>query len=152
MKRIWSLARLALVPLVCFILPFSLTACSDDDEEMMEEHAEADGLILRLGGSSIAMVDGAAVTGGIAVPTGGATQAIDIAFLDEDGDEFTPDEEMTLDVTVADTGGATDTQVDLWSFRLNGVSAGSTTLTVTIIHEGHSDYTSPAIPVTVATP
>jgi len=40
-------------------------------------------------------------------------------------------------------------EIEKWAFHLRGISIGNTTLTIKIIHTGHSDFTTPPIPVVV---
>jgi hypothetical protein len=89
------------------------------------------------------------VTGSLTVAAG-AGRHIEIHFLDEDGDRFQLEEggEHTLDWTVANEGVAVIDSHE-GHHDLDGVAAGSTTVVFSILHGNHSDYDSPAIPITV---
>ena len=114
------------------------------------EHAEAEGLILRRDGIDLATVWQGAVTGQVEVAAGSETHPIEVVLLDADEDEFTPHgDEFTMDLVIDDTGLAGSTVTGDWEFTVNGISEGATSLTVSVIHEGHADFTSPAIPVAV---
>jgi hypothetical protein len=89
------------------------------------------------------------VTGSLTVAAGQA-QHLDVYFVDEDGDRFSLDDDdgHSLDWTVANESVAV---IDAHEghLDLDGVSAGSTTVVFRIMHGNHSDYDSPAIPITV---
>jgi hypothetical protein len=115
-----------------------------------EEHAEPVGLVLREDGEEILRVLEADVDGTVFVTTGGVTGTIDVAFVDDLGEEFVPDEpEFSMIVEIADPSRATFEQLGDWSFRMQGLAAGSTTFTIAIFHIDHPDYTSPDLPLRV---
>ncbi len=113
-------------------------------------HEEADGLVLRQGGVDIVTVWQGVVTGEIEVHHEEFTDPVSVVFLDPDGLEFIPDEPgMSLGWVVADTNIAGFELLTDWSFRLEGLVEGATDLVLSIQHEGHADFSSPAIPVHV---
>lgn len=117
---------------------------------VVEEHAEAEGLVLREDGEVIVTVDGAVVTGEIGIHPGESTGILTVAFVDEMGVEFVPDEpDFSLDQVIGDTGIATFVSLGDWSFRLDAVSEGVTDIQLGILHDGHLDYQSPAIEIHV---
>lgn len=128
-------------------LAFGAAACSDSTGV---EHADAEGLEIVDAATNQVIVRVNAqrqVTGGLSVAAGGE-RAIEIHFLDDDGDRMALDSDETLTWTIANPaiaalgehGGHHD---------LEGLQAGSTTVEFQITHGGHFDYQSPLIPITV---
>jgi hypothetical protein len=131
-----------------------------DNPVTPEEHFEARGVLVERTGlsgsdSTVVTVDTSHVSGAIAIDTVAAFAAFDVRFINEDGtiglppgaaDATNPHD---LAVSVADSTIAYPTAVTRWGFRLVGMKAGTTTLTVHLLHGGHDDYVSVAIPVQV---
>lgn len=115
-----------------------------------EEHAEAEGMILRRDGIDLVRVWQGTVAGQLEVAAGGETLPIDVIFLDEDEDEFTPHgEEHSLDVHVDDDALVSRTMTGAWQFTLAGIAEGQTNLDFTILHDGHDDFSAADIPVVI---
>lgn len=77
---------------------------------------------------------------------------ISTLFIDEDGNEFIPDEpEVSLGLEISDTNIIEIEQQDgeLWEFHVVGRNAGTATLTLQLMHDGHPDFESPAIEIEV---
>lgn len=128
-------------------LAFGAAACSDSTGE---EHADAEGLQIVDEATDQVIVSVNAqrqVNGSLTVGVG-RERALEVYFLDEDGDRMTLDSDETLAWTVANTSiaelGEHEGHLDL-----EGIAAGSTTVVLSIQHGGHSDYDSPAIPIVV---
>lgn len=159
-----------LIPVVILLV---LAAGCDKDDNPVDttegDHLEAYGVRLMLGDDILAEADGTEVTGVVQVPNGTTTELIELMFLDADGDWYEPEHEHEgeviteeehdheLDLGVGDDtvlgytlGEDIPTADSHWSFTLNGLQEGATTLTVIVLHNGHEDYVSPEIPVTVA--
>jgi hypothetical protein len=112
-------------------------------------HAEADGLVLRMGGEDVVTVWQGVVTGGLTIPSHFVSDPIEVHFLDPDSTLFQPDEpDYALGVEIGDPSLVQMVAVSQWVFRLEGLAEGVTDITVSIVHDGHSDFTTPAIPVT----
>jgi hypothetical protein len=133
------------------------TGCSNDDGGV-HEHAEARGLVLKMGLSTVVSVDSTIVTGQLTFPADNQfSDHIEVWFIsdDEHRDEFRPDDlDERLNISVTDTNIATvlfhpdaTDQDERWEFHVKGKTAGSTTLKVQIYHIDHPDYTSPLIPL-----
>lgn len=132
------------------------TACTDSTEPNGDEHAEADGLIIREGSTVLVEVLEQNVTGSLSVQEGQETAHLSVVFVDIDGDEITLDPaDYFMQVTVADGAVAVFEQDTPGEFagHFQGLSAGQTTLTFSVVHgqvgAGHADYISPAITGTV---
>lgn len=140
--------------LLAGLLLFS--ACNPTDHGH-DEHSEPFGLVLLQSGVEIAKQQNGSVTyaGGssISVPLGDETPLITLRFLDEDGDQFVPEDdeysllwaignESVLEVHTHDGDGK-------WAFHLEGAGAGTTTIRFSLMHDGHADFQSLPFSVTV---
>ena len=147
-----------------------------DDHDHEEGHTDADGFVLEHDGTEhyrqfqgeITTPDG---SGALTVTVGGDLE-LTVHFLDNDGDEIEhsdeegeEDHEDGLEITVADESiahvevGGHDEEGDDdgdddhdhdehgMAIHVEGVSVGSTTFTLMLMHDGHSDFTS--LPVNV---
>jgi len=138
------------------ILTLSLAAaCVTEPEDDHGDHAEPDGLVIRLGGTELVVVDEQTVTGELTVQAGQETAHLSVAFVDHDGDPVDTDGDYFLQVTVAD-GTVAEFDQDMpgeFGGHFVGLAAGTTTLTFSLMHgevgTGHADYISPAITGTV---
>ena len=141
------------VAVIVFLLMSGLVACSnpaEDDHE--EEHAEAEGLVLVLGGEEVVRVEEAEVTGSLTVGAGETTSDITVEFLDEDGNEVHVedlDEELSLNVDIRGSEIVTVASTGQWTFTLEGDEAGDTAIRIQLLHDDHADFTTPDIPITV---
>ena len=148
--------------------------CEDDDHDHDhdEDHTDADGFVLEHDGTEhyrqfqgvVTTPDG---SGALTVTVDGDLE-LSVHFLDDDGNEIEhseeegeEDHEDGLEVTVADESvahveveghdeeGGDDHDHDEhgMAIHVEGVSVGSTTFTLALMHDGHSDFTS--LPVTV---
>jgi len=137
-----------------------VTGCEDDDHDNQDEgHTDADGFILENeSGSEVYREFEGAVTGSVALSVGD-TLELSVHFLDHDGNEIEHDEdeeeeEEALEVSGSD---ATVAIVEVeeeeeddhdhgeehgMALHIIGVSAGSTSFQLQLMHDGHSDYTS----------
>jgi len=132
----------------------ALAACDDEGtgpDDHDHDHEEAAGLVVLAEGSTTPLVTVNAarqVTGALTVRAGEDAH-LEVWFVAEDGDRFQPDgDEHTLDITVANEAIA-DLHAHGDELHLEGLAAGSTTVVFSILHGNHSDYDSPAIPITV---
>lgn len=133
---------------------FTLTACSNPaSSEEEEHHEEPVGAVLTMNGQEVARYDSEGVTGGIEVNEGEETTLITIRFIADDGDLFQPDDpEFNLQWKDIDTAVANVEQHDedgKWSFHIHGEAQGNTSVVFQLFHEGHSDFDTQPIPVTV---
>lgn len=128
-------------------------ASSDDDDH--DHHEEPVGAVLTMNGQEVASYEGETgeVTGGIEVNAGEETTLITLWFVADDGDQYQPDEpEYSLNWKDIDTAIADVEQHDedgKWSFHIHGEAAGTTSVVFQLFHDGHSDFDTAAIPVTV---
>ena len=138
---------------------------SHDDHGHEEGHTDADGFILEdAAGNEVYREFEGAMTGSVTLAVG-ETLELSVHFLDHEGNEIAHEEEgedhedglavSGFDATVAvveveehEEGGDHDDHG--MALHVEGVSAGSTSFELKLMHDGHADYTSTNnVPVTV---
>jgi len=116
---------------------FFTTGCEDDiHDDHDEEHTDADGFILEdESGTEIYREFEGAMTGGVALSVG-ETLELSVHFLDHEGNEI--------------EHGDDHEEEHGYGIHVIGVSSGSTSFKLELMHQGHADYTSTNnVPVTV---
>ena len=149
----------SLVSVLGIFLALFVVSCEDDDHAHDEEHIDAEGFILESEGTEIYREFKGTTTGSVTVAVG-ATLEVSVHFLGDDGKELEheehegEEEEGSLRVSGAnssiatveveeghDDGGDHDHEEEM-ALEITGVSAGSTSFKLELMHEGHADYTS----------
>ena len=147
--------------LFCFVLFFNL-ACEQHDHIHDEEHTDADGFVLENeSGTAIYTELEGEVTGSITISVGD-TLELSVHFLDHEGNEIEHDdeeEEEELSVSENDSNIAIvaveeheegEENHHEMAIHIIGISSGSTSFKLQLMHDGHADYTSTNnIPVVV---
>ena len=141
------------------------TGCEDDAHDDHEEgHTDADGFILEdAAGSEVYREFEGDATGSVTLAVG-ETLELSVHFLDHEGNEIAHEEEGEEDhedgLAVSENN-ASVAVVEVeeheegedhhgMAIHVQGVSAGSTSFKVQLMHDGHADYTSTNnVPVTV---
>lgn len=143
------------------VLAFGLTACDEnpvDDDHDHGDHAEdIEGLILEMDGAEVVRYADTELREGdtLRAAVGSETSSITVEFLDHDGDHVHADEfgdEFGLNFVFASSGVAEAVQHagdGRWSFRLRGISADTTSLSVQLTHNDHPDFRTADIPLVV---
>ena len=145
--------------------------CEDndhDDHDHEEGHTDADGFILEDGsGNEVYREFEGAVTGSVTLSVG-ETLELSVHFLDHEENEIEHEEEeegedhedglvvsgadasiAVVEVEGHEEGGGDDDHHGM-AIHIEGISAGSTSFQIQLMHDGHSDYTSTNnVPVTV---
>lgn len=137
---------------LAMVLAIFVIAGCKKSVEPDHEHAEAEGLVLRMNGVDFVSVKEGKVTGQITVKVGTETDHIDIHFLEPDGDRFQPEgSEYELGWEFADASIAEVERHEgaKWEMHVHGKKTGTTTLELRILHAGHVDFRTPPIPVVV---
>ena len=147
------------------------TGCEDDDHDDHhdEGHTDADGFILEdAAGNEMYREFEGAMTGSVTLAVGD-TLELSVHFLDHEGNEIEHSEEEEgeehedglevsgndASVAIAEVEGHEeeedhDEEHHGSALHVIGVSAGSTSFTLQLMHDGHADYTSTNnVPVTV---
>jgi len=125
------------------------SACKKHDHD--HDHADLNGFRLSQSGAVVAQQTGTTLTGSVTIARGTSNPVFSVVFLEENGDvydEFKTDESLLIEVGNTSVA-AVQAGPGRWEFRLNGVAAGSTSLTVNLMHSGHKDFESRPVPVTV---
>ena len=163
-----SLKAYTIFSLTCAML--FITGCEDDDHDNNDDvHTDADGFILETeSGTEVYREFEGAVTGSVALSVGD-TLELSVHFLDHDGNEIEHDEEEEeeegheegeLEVSGSDASIAIveveheeeeeegddhdhDHEEEHGAaLHIIGVSSGSTSFQIQLMHDGHADYTS----------
>ena len=141
------------------------TGCEDDAHDDHEEgHTDADGFILEdAAGSEVYREFEGAATGSVTLAVG-ETLELSVHFLDHEGNEIAHEEEGEEnheDGLVVSENDASVAVVEVeeheegedhhgMAIHVQGVSSGSTSFKIQLMHDGHADYTSTNnVPVTV---
>ena len=147
-----------------FVLLFT-TGCEDDDHDHDNEHTDADGFILENeSGTEVYREFEGAVTGTVTLSVGD-TLELAVHFLDHEGNEIEHEEEeeeheegeievsgsnasiAIVEVEHEEEGDDHDHDHDHEeehgaALHIIGVSSGSTSFQLQLMHDGHADYTS----------
>ena len=137
---------------------------SHDDHDHEEGHTDADGFILEdAAGNEVYREFEGAMTGSVTLAVG-ETLELSVHFLDHEGNEIAHEEgEDHEDGLVVSGNDASIAVVEVeeheeggdhddhgMALHVEGVSAGSTSFELRLMHDGHADYTSTNnVPVTV---
>ena len=136
-----------------------VSACEDHDHDHDEDHLDAEGFVLESNGTEIyRQFEGAIITDNLTLAVDD-TLDVSIHFLDHDGDEIEHEDEegeedelvfeiVDMNVISIESEHHEDEHHEL-GFELIGLSSESTIFTLSLMHEGHADYISLPISVTV---
>lgn len=132
---------------------FALAACEDDPVDIREEHGEEIGGFTLLSGTTLRVDFVQGETPETLVLTQGIDREVSILWRDADGEIVTVDdaEGFSWDIQSNDETVVTfqdDPSLDPWDGVLSAGAAGSTTITVRLLHGGHADFTG-VVPVQV---
>ena len=147
MKKYIQTSRMALLLILITGLSVSCDNSTGNGEE--EEH-EPIGLKVKQGSTTVVEQNFNSVTGSISLTLQNTT-SFTVVFVDEDGDEFTPDvEEHSIGVTSAGiliTVSNVNSDSAPFSFDLTATDSGNSSITITMLHEGASEFVSQALPI-----
>jgi hypothetical protein len=133
-----------------------LGACGDDPTGL-DDHAEPEGIVLRLNGQVLATYDGdtGQWSGNLTIGAGQETAHIDVEFVDHEGRALESDDDEYLDVVVGN-GAIAEWEQDTpgeFGGHLKGKAPGQTTAVFKLMHgavgSGHADFESPPATVVV---
>ena len=162
---LFSSLRANTVLLLSSMLLFTV-GCEDEHDD---DHLEAHGFILEYNGDEVyRQLEGEVSGSGVPSVSVGDTLELAVHFLDHDGDEVEHDEdhgeEGSLSITVADASIATVTPEEHddaasgaeeheMAIEIVGLTEGTTTFSLALMHGDHADYTATndvAVTVTAA--
>ncbi|NBC28138.1 MAG: hypothetical protein GVY08_14845 [Bacteroidetes bacterium] len=128
-----------------------ISSCDTTSTEDSEEHSDPFGVALILNGVEVAIQENGEITysdgSHMELEVGEETNLINLRWIDEDGDRFTPDtnEGFSLKWTIADENVLEVEQHEEdgpWSFHLVGVGSGESEVAFELWHNDHADFTS----------
>ena len=125
----------------------------DDHDHDHDDHAEVEGIQILDGDAVLYQVLEGEVTCdtapcGITVAAGQTLTALEVAWVDHDGDEVHSedlDDEFSLGFSVVNPAVAIVEQNGRFGLNVRGVVAGTTAMQVQLNHDGHADLTSPPV-------
>jgi activator of 2-hydroxyglutaryl-CoA dehydratase len=142
------------------------TSCEDDDQEHDEEHTDADGFVLEdENGSEVYREFEGAIEGSVSLSVGD-TLELSVHFLNHDGNEIEHEEDEEHEeedelvvsendvniaiVEVEEHEEGEEGEHHEMAIHVIGVSAGSTSFKLQLMHDNHADYTSTnSVPIVV---
>lgn len=131
----------------------ALAVACDNPVHSDDDHAEAAGVRVRLGGVVVAESRGATIVVNNLPPVtvGAETGLLQVDFIAEDGDQIdlSADADFSLGVVFANPAIASYRAVATYDGHIRGVTAGSTTVQFELRHGDHPDFTSQPFGVTV---
>ena len=159
-----SIKKLCYTVLGVTLLLF-IVSC-EDEHDHEEEHTDAEGFILESSSGTQVYKEFKGTQTGSVTLTSGETLELTVHFLGDDGkelehDEHEGEEEGELKVSGFNSSIATveveeehgdhgDEEEHEMALEIKGVSAGSTSFKLELMHDGHADYTSTNnVPITV---
>ena len=133
------------------ILTIAILACSNPANSDHEEHNEPVGFVLKMNGTDHVKQENGTVTGSFTLTNGNESDHVTIYYIAEDGDEFQPhtDEGYSLAAEFANSDMMEFESEGDWGFHLHPKAVGTTTMTLKLMHGGHSDFTTQNITITV---
>lgn len=146
-------------PALSLAVVLALCACGSDPTGF-DDHADPEGVVLRLNGQMVASYDGDARSwiGELAVGVGQQPASVSVLFVDHDGGEVQIEEDAYFEVIIDNTDVAAFVH-DVpggFSGRLQGRSAGQTTAVFRLMHGvlglGHPDFETTPLTVSVHLP
>ena len=147
------------------------TGCEDDhDHDHGEGHTDADGFVLKSEDGAVVYEEFEGEKSGEVTLSVGQTLELTVHFLDHEQNEIEDDHDDDSDGLAVDDFNSAVAIVEVeghdteegdenddqgnehgHALHIEGVSAGTTSFTLRLTHDGHSDYTSTnPIPVTVS--
>ena len=162
MLSIFLRASKARLVLLITSMIFFTTGCEYDDHDHDEEHTDADGFVLEdQNGTEVYKEFEGAIEGTITLSVG-ETLELSVHFLDHEENEIEHEEgeeedelsvsENDANIAIVEAEEHEEGEGDHHEMAIHiiGVSAGSTSFKLQLMHEGHADYTSTNnVPVTV---
>jgi hypothetical protein len=132
-----------------------LAACSDDPTAPAEHGPTPVNAELYLRGSDIKLADTHGDHWHGSVTTGvGVNPELDVRFLDEDGNTIELDDEHTVHAEIAagQPSGIATVESHGDHLGLTALAPGETRIVIHFRHDGHTEWSTPALRVVVTTP
>jgi hypothetical protein len=152
MKKSYILTLFIAVALV-----FSAVSCDSNDDHDHDHDEVPVGFQLSVGENMLVTQDSGTLTyasgDAIELISGTEVGPVEVQFIAEDGDLFTPESgEYGLQYELSQNGVVSVEHPlgnNQFQFNVTAIEAGETTITLDLMHDGHSDFESQAITVRV---
>lgn len=152
MKKSYFLTLITAAALI-----FTVVSCDSNDDHDHHDEEVPVGFQLSVGGNMLVTQDSGTLTyasgDAIELPAGAEVGPVDVQFIAEDGDLFTPEGgEYGLQYELSQNGVISVEHPlgnNQFQFNVTAVEVGETTITLDLMHDGHSDFESQAINVRV---
>jgi len=148
--------RTGILTLWTVLLIAGIVSCDDNpvDNDSNHDHAEAEAMLVLHDTDTLLFQhedDGILAEQSLTLTAGRTSEEIEVKFQAHDGGFFQPEEEhFSIETTIDDPGIAlVITGTPRWSFTVEAIAPGSTTLSVKLMHGTHADFTGQDIPVQV---
>lgn len=135
--------------LVALVVSLSVSACKSAHDD---DHLDIGSFRILSNGEVVAQQNGTTVTGSITLARESTSSVMTLEFRDPEGSVLSiTDEDLYLEIDSNNPGVvlAQNSNESRWSFTLTGVSAGSASIVVKLMHGNHADFESRPISVTV---
>jgi len=151
MKKSYILTLFTAIALV-----LSTVSCDSNDDHDHDEEVPV-GFQLSVGGNMLVTQDSGTLTyasgDAIELIVGTEVGPVDVQFIAEDGDLFTPEGgEYGLQYELSQSGVVSVEHPlgnNQFQFNVTAIEAGETTITLDLMHDGHSDFESQLITIRV---
>lgn len=115
------------------------------------DHMDIAGFRVVLNNEVVAQQNGTTVTGNLSIVQGQASGEMTVEFLDPEGFILNiTDNDFRLQVDPVNTSVLTaQAGSGRWGFRLTGITTGSSTITIKLMHGSHADFESRPVSVNI---
>jgi hypothetical protein len=128
-----------------------LSCSHSHDHDHDGDHAEAYGYALfNQNNVEVLRVQNATPSDSIRIGVDSTSQVFTVKFLDDKNELFTPTEaELSLRITFGNGAIASETISNRWNFTVKGLSAGTTSMRISLFHDDHADFVAAPVYVVV---
>lgn len=140
-----------LILLVLSVVLSSLVLSCSHSHDHDGDHAEAYGYVLfDQNNIEVLRVQNATPSDSIRINVDSTSQVFTVKFLDDKNELFTPTEaELSLKITFGNGAIASETISNRWNFTVKGISAGTTSMRISLFHDDHADFVAAPVYVVV---
>lgn len=140
-----------LILLVLSVVVSSLVLSCSHSHDHDGDHAEAYGYVLfDQNNIEVLRVQNATPSDSIRIGVDSTTMLYTVKFLNDKNELFTPTEaELSLKITFGNGAIASETISNRWNFTVKGLSAGTTSMRISLFHDDHADFVAAPVYVVV---
>jgi hypothetical protein len=135
--------------LLTLLVTLTTTACKEAHDD---DHLDIAAFRIISNGEIVAQQNGTQVTGSISVAAQTTSALMTLEFRDPEGNilNITDDDlYLQVDSSAPTVARVQNAATNRWGFTLTGVSQGSASITIKLMHGNHADFESRPISVTV---